>query len=192
MRQITEQIGGYTFKIYLHQEHDTDIKLILEGTTKGMPLGGTYSFIKHQPHNSTGEYHIHVYDDSNEILAINQGGTGHDGYHGTRIPNKVYRALVAKFPNWKFPSNQIVESTDYVTAFDFRHQTLRPVRVMKHTMSDSIVESFEGFFHRFADEPFLVGGTGGYFAKTIAIVESMDGNIRKIAVDRFRFTDVNY
>lgn len=63
---------------------------------------------------------------------------------------------------------------------------------MEHIMSGSTVESFEGFFHRFADEPFLIGGSGGYIANTIAIVESMDGNIRKIAVDRFRFTDVNY
>jgi hypothetical protein len=90
--------------------HATTSDLLNEAKTKGVPLIGTYSVIKHPPHTQPGEYHLHVYDGNNQIFAINQSGRGHDGYHGVRIPNKVYHALKNKYKDWLIPPNQIIES----------------------------------------------------------------------------------
>ena len=54
-----------------------------------MPLDGTYSVMKHKPHNPTGEYHLHFYDRGNENFSINKNGSPHDGYHGATIPQKA-------------------------------------------------------------------------------------------------------
>ena len=83
---------------------------MLEAKFKGTPLVGTYSVIKHQPHTNQGEYHLHVYDGKDQIFAINKSGKGHDGYHGVRIPNKVYQALIQKYNGWAFRPDQIIES----------------------------------------------------------------------------------
>jgi len=93
--------------------HDSESSLLKEAKHVGIPLVGTYSVIKHPPHTQPGEYHLHVYDDSEQIFAINKGGTAHDGFHGVRIPNKVYNALTAKYKGWLFPPDQIIESIYY-------------------------------------------------------------------------------
>lgn len=188
MKYRVEEIEGEIFHIYMHDQNDDQI--LNEAKTKGEPLTGTYSAIKHPPHNPTGEYHLHVYDSSNEIFAINKSGKGHDGYSGTRIPNRVFAALQAKYPDYTIPSDQIIESVGHVTVFDFRNEILRPVQVLRYKKDPTtIVDTYQGFFHRFGDKPFLTGGTGGYFAETVAIVEDMDGNIEMVPVDRIRFLD---
>ena len=73
---------------------------------KGIP--SPYKARKDQPHSPKGEYHIHVYAKGTEILAINEGGKGHDGFQNVEIPRKVYKVLIAKYPNWKWPANRIV------------------------------------------------------------------------------------
>lgn len=185
MEYQVEKIEGIIFHIYTHTLIEEE--MLLEAKSKGNPLDGTYSFLKHQPHNSTGEYHLHVYDRSNEIFAINQSGKGHDGYSGTSIPKRVYNALVAKFPHWNFPANRIIESIDDFIMLDFRQNLYRPVIVFPH---GNIRESFTGYFHQFAEDPFSTGGNGGYFANTKAIIEKQSGRVIKIPVDKFRFTDV--
>lgn len=89
-----------------------NLVLLTEVKSKGIPLIGTYSYIKHNPHSSTGDYHLHIYNGKNQIFSINRNGTGHDGYSGERIPNEVYNALVKKFEGWHFPSNQIIETAN--------------------------------------------------------------------------------
>lgn len=145
MKHTIEEIGGLTFHIFAHYKIDRD--LLLEAKTKGTPLVGTYSANKYKPHKPTGEYHLHVYDGSNEIFSINQSGIRHDGNHGVRIPSKVFQALMTKYPKWRFPKNQIIESLDYTTGFDFRGQFLRPVSVFSFRSDlTAVIESFDGFF----------------------------------------------
>ncbi len=93
--------------------HDSTSLLLNEAQHKGIPLIGTYSAIKHPPHTQPGEYHLHIYDGNDQIFAINKGGSAHDGFHGVRIPNKVYNALNSKYKGWMFPPNQIIESIYY-------------------------------------------------------------------------------
>jgi hypothetical protein len=84
----TEVIEIDGFLIFIHETEETKEQLLLEEKDIGSPLTGPYSYKKHQPHNPTGDYHLHVYKKENEIFSINKGGSGHDGYSGTRIPNK--------------------------------------------------------------------------------------------------------
>lgn len=110
MREEPIKIEDLTITIFYHPDTSS---FVIESKSKGNYLIGNYSYMKHPPHTSPGEYHIHVYDGQNQIFAINKNGTAHDGYHGVRIPNKVYNALVQKFPEWTFPSNQVIESLNY-------------------------------------------------------------------------------
>jgi hypothetical protein len=152
------KVEGVTFRVFHHSE--TDYQQLNESKNKGRHLIGTYDYDIHKPHNPTGEYHIHLRDKGNEILSMNKvSGTAHDGYHGTRIPNKAFKALKNKLPDWKWPDNQILESLEY-TFFIDKGSTkyLRPVKVFAHKDFDlNTVDSFVGFFHQFAEDPFLTG-----------------------------------
>ena len=108
----TETITIDEFQIIVNY-HTSESELLLEAKHKGTPLVGTYSFTKHPPHTQPGEYHLHVYDGNNQIFAINKDGTGHDGYHGYVIPNKVYQTITQRFPSWLFPPDQIIEALNY-------------------------------------------------------------------------------
>ncbi|WP_075349186.1 hypothetical protein [Algoriphagus marinus] len=176
--------------IFIHELAEAQNNLILEAKIKGQnSLGGPYSYTKHQPHNPTGEYHLHVYKKNNEIFSINQSGRGHDGYSGTVIPNKVYNALKDKFPKWSWPDSQIVESLILDTRMTSRSH-LRPVTVFQYQIDLKSYDRFHGYFHTFADDPFLTGGNGGWKNKTVAIIETEEGNIKKVPVDSFKFTDI--
>lgn len=185
------EIDCITLKIFRHSE--TEVQQLNESKSKGRNLVGTYTFDIHQPHNPTGEYHIHLRDKGNEILSMNKvSGTAHDGYHGVRIPNKAFKALKDQLPDWNWPNNQILESLQHTYILD-KNATdyLRPVSVFRHRNSAlQDVDSFMGFFHQFAVDPFLTGGNGGWKEKPIALIETEDGYIRKVPVDCFRFTDV--
>lgn len=109
---IDDTINIEGFEILITR-YDALPELVNEAISKGLPLIGNFSYLKHPPHGYKGDYHIHVYDGNNEIFAINKNGTAHDGYHGVRIPNKVFAALSARFGDWKFPLNQIIEGVHY-------------------------------------------------------------------------------
>jgi len=185
------EIDGITFKIFRHS--DTEVQELNESKNKGRNLVGTYTYDIHKPHNPTGEYHIHLRDNGNEILSMNKvSGTAHDRYHGERIPNKAFKKLKDKLPNWNWPNNQILESLQYTYVLD-KNATdyLRPVSVFRHKNFElQDVDFFIGFFHQFAEDSFLTGGNGGWKERTIALIETEDGYIRKVPVDCFRFTDV--
>ncbi len=110
MRHESFNIDGYNIVITFH---DDKSELLLEAKHKGAPLIGTYSVIKHQPHNPTGDYHLHVYNGNNQIFAINKNGTAHDGFHGVKIPSKVYNELKKRYTDWLLPANKIIESINY-------------------------------------------------------------------------------
>lgn len=192
MREEIFEIDGIIFKIF--RLNDNEIQHIDEAKDKGRKLIGTYTYDIHKPHNSTGEYHIHLFDKGNEILSINKiSGTGHDGYHGTRIPNKAFKQLKAKFSDWNWPENQILESLNYTCLVNKKSiQYLRPVKVFSHKNHElHDVAEFVGFFHQFAEDPFLTGGNGGWKERTIAIIETEEGNIKKVPIIAFKFTDIN-
>ena len=64
------------------------------------------------PHSDSGQYHLHVYNRNNQLFAINKDGTAHDQSHGCRIPNKVAKVLRIRFPDYRIPSNNFIESAD--------------------------------------------------------------------------------
>jgi hypothetical protein len=110
MKEEQFEIKGFLITVTYHSEES---ELLLEAKSKGIPLIGTYSVMKHPPHTSPGEYHLHVHDGENQIFAINKSGSAHDGFHGVRIPNKVYKALTQKYKEWTFPPDQIIECINY-------------------------------------------------------------------------------
>lgn len=181
---------GIEFSIITHD--DDEVQQINEARQKGRPLTGNYSYELHSAHNPTGEYHIHLYEKGKEILSINKSGTAHDGYHQTRIPNKAYQALKNKYSDWNWPKNQIIESAGGYTYFFEKEDKFnrRLVRVSKYTLYAQSHEGFIGFFHQFAEDPFLTGGDGGYKEKTVAIVETMEGYVRKTTIEAIQFLDV--
>jgi hypothetical protein len=178
----TETINIAGWIVFVHRLEDSDKQLLVEAKTKGTPLTGTYSYIKHQPHNPTGEYHLHVYNRGNEILSINQSGRGHDGYSGTWIPNEVFTALKSKFPTWNFPDSQLIEGVTY-TEQQITRAPLRPVSVFGPN-------GYSGYFHAFAHEVMQFGGGVQPKQHTWALIEDEDGRMHKVSVDNFRFTDI--
>lgn len=193
MQTKKEVIEGVTFVIHFHTEEDK--QLLLEAKTKGVPLDGTYSAIKHKPHNPTGEYHLHVYDKGNEIFSINKSGSPHDGYHGVTIPKRAFDALKSKYPEWNWPSNRILESYTNVSFFETQVDSrshLRPVKVASFKIDftpNNWTEEYAGFFHGFADVPFETGG--GWVSKTKAIVEGIDGQLNLVPIEKITFLDIS-
>ena len=114
MKEEVLKIEDITVIIFYHAD---DSIFVNEAKSRGNYLIGNYSYLKHPPHTIPGDYHLHVYDGNNQIFAINKNGTAHDGYHGVRIPNKVYFTLKSKFPNWNFPADKVIESFNYTYFF---------------------------------------------------------------------------
>ncbi len=110
MKEEFLKVEDLTVVIFYHK---SDSMFVNESKQRGNHLIGNYSYLKHPPHTTPGEYHLHVYDGNNQIFAINKNGTAHDGYHGVRIPNKVYNALKQIYIDWTFPENKIIESFNY-------------------------------------------------------------------------------
>lgn len=191
MKTETVKLEGITFIIHFYD--DKEQQLLLEARVKGAPLDGTYSAIKHKPHNPTGEYHLHVYDRGNEIFSINKSGSAHDGYHGVTIPKRAYDALKSKYPDWNWPSNRILESYSNVAFFEVDNRShLRPVSVgsfkIEHTPNDW-TESFQGFYHGIADDP--IHTREGWIARTKAIVEDVDGRLSLVPIEKLTFLDIS-
>lgn len=105
---ITFDVDEYVINILIEESAE----ILLEKYSKGSPLIGVYSFKQHSPHASKGQYHLHVYAKNNEIFALNIDGTAHDKSHGVVIPQKVADAIRVKFPKYKIPNNNLIESAD--------------------------------------------------------------------------------
>lgn len=56
--------------------------------------------------------HIHIYRKGSALTAVNRDGTAHDKAHGTTIPGDVANYIRDKYPDFKIPSNNYLESTD--------------------------------------------------------------------------------
>lgn len=109
--------GSATFEVdeyVVHIYFDIDSPItqqIDEAQHRGnIELGKQYSANKHTGHIDDGQQHLHIYAGQTQIAAVNADGSGHDGYSGTRLPNKVAKAIRAKFPDFNIPSNNILES----------------------------------------------------------------------------------
>jgi len=191
MKEIESiELEGILFRIFIPE--DEEMSLLLESKQKGRPLVGTYSYDIHKGHNSTGEYHLILYNKGKEFLAMNKvSGTAHDGYHGVRIPNKAYDVLKNKFKDWNWPDNQILESNEFTYFLNIKDSSyLRPVRVFGHNdFENHQIGEFIGFFHRFGDDPFCTGGGGGWKERTVALIENESGNVFKVPVTSFKFLD---
>lgn len=85
--------------------------VLQEARYRGIPLGGSYSAQIHGAHTPDGQKHIHVYDRTNQIFAMNIDGTAHDQSHQTQIPNQVAKAMQNLFPEFTIPANRFIEST---------------------------------------------------------------------------------
>ncbi len=83
-------------------------------------LGGQYSANKHSGHIPDGKIHLHLYAGQKQIAAINNDGTGHDGYTGTKLPNKVANAIRKIFPEFSIPLGNIIESVPKATSLLIR------------------------------------------------------------------------
>ena len=98
--------------VHLSFDSDTEQKLFKESKDKGENIGGTYSVIKHKPHTSKGQSHLHIYAKKNELFSINKDGTAHDNSHKTTIPNEVFDGLKKYFPNFELPKNRYIEHVE--------------------------------------------------------------------------------
>lgn len=122
MEKIIEEVEDFIVHIYAT---DQEIKKILdEGKQRGTSLDGPYSATEHPPRTKPGQHHLHVYARGNQLFAINKDGTAHDRSHGVRIPNKVAKALRAKFPDYKIPQNDMIESAPRAIEIIFEALTI--------------------------------------------------------------------
>lgn len=100
------------FKVTITVTSAEDIQLLQETRHRGEPLGGPYSAIHHSPRFAQAQHHLHIFKRGTEICAVNQDGSGHDGSHGFPLPKKVANAIRQKFPSWRIPPNNIIESIE--------------------------------------------------------------------------------
>lgn len=112
MNWTTLKIDEYSIYIYFT---DSEVGYFTEAIDRGISLGGIYSAIKHKPHTEPGQHHLHIYKRGNQIFAINKDGTAHDKSHKYKIPNKVVTGLKQKFPDFKIPKDNFIESVDSLT-----------------------------------------------------------------------------
>ena len=110
---IPADAGEKEIVVWLHLCDEED-RLLGEAHYKGNPLTGPYSVIKHAGQYPEIQPHLHIFKKQNQICALNQNGTGHDGYHGYPLPNRVAKALRAQYPTWRIPEDGIVESITHL------------------------------------------------------------------------------
>lgn len=107
-----------SFIMYFYYKDSLSKKIIDEARHRGEPLTKTYSTIKHPPHTLKGKSHLHVYCKNNQLFAINIDGSAHDQSHGVIIPKKVAKVIRQKFPDFKLPADNYIESApDHVLLF---------------------------------------------------------------------------
>lgn len=103
-------IDDYRVHIFFH---DPTVKSLLEeAQSRGVPIGGLYSAVKHSPHTPNGMHHLHFYAKGNQIGALNIDGTTHDAWHGRRLPNKVIKGIAKHFPEFIIPPDGVLEEVE--------------------------------------------------------------------------------
>jgi hypothetical protein len=121
--EIVFRIEEYTIHLYFESENDELKQYFSEAKTRGsISFDSVYSANKHGSHTTKGQDHLHIYAKNNEIAAVNIDGTGHDGHHGFKLPNKVYDGIIKNFPKFK-SINKIIEEVELImliTKYDFK------------------------------------------------------------------------
>lgn len=86
-------------------------RLLKESGGNWKDIKGPYRYRIDGPHDPmTGQRHVHVYKNNNELFSLNWNGSGHDNSKGSEIPKKVFDHLKAKHPDLKLPDSRIIES----------------------------------------------------------------------------------
>lgn len=111
------------YQVFIFCDDASDRKMLTEAKQRGVPIGGIYSAIEHPPRVTPGLKHLHIYARNNEIAAINISGTGHDGWTGVRLPNKVVNGIQQHFPAYRIPPGGILEFkeqsvSDFITILE--------------------------------------------------------------------------
>lgn len=107
---IVLSIDNYSVHIYFEKK-DLNNSVLLEAKHRGFKqLGSRYSADVHTSRIPQVQKHLHVYAGNNQLFALNRDGTGHDGHHGMRIPNRVQKAISKEFPDFNIPDDGIIES----------------------------------------------------------------------------------
>jgi len=120
LREITDkqqQFGCSSYEIegsivHIYYKLNDPIKQVIDEANHrgGTELIKHYSANSHKGHIPGALDHLHIYAGQTQIAAINIDGSGHDGFSGTKLPNKVVKAISAKFPEFNIPDNNILES----------------------------------------------------------------------------------
>jgi hypothetical protein len=107
MSQIRILCDNVCFHIYGLVKEIEQSKILCESKYGSV---GQYDYRIDSPHDDThGQKHIHVMKKGKDLLAINQDGTAHDGFHNVEIPKKIYDALPGIFPGIDLPQNRLIE-----------------------------------------------------------------------------------
>lgn len=127
LKSKVSQYEWFTFEIdeyIIYILFDTKERAVFEEANRRGTLGGGFSYELHKAHSSVGQEHMHGYYKNNQIFALNIDGTAHDRSHGIRIPNKVAKGIKQKFPGFKLPANNFIESAPADIIELFREQKL--------------------------------------------------------------------
>ena len=119
---FTIKIDEYTINLYTEDSANSannskrstalEATVIQEGRIINIGKGLSARFDRNnfsKPYNPDKD-HLHIFAKDNELFAINRDGTAHDGYHGVSIPSKVQDFIRSKDPDFKLPTNGILES----------------------------------------------------------------------------------
>ncbi len=110
MKVFIIEIDDY-YKVHIYGSDEKIQQLITEAKDRGVPLGGPYWAKDHHPHTPEGEYHLHLYDKRGQLAAINRSGSAHHrSNRGFQLPNRVADAIKKVFPDYRIPSDNIIES----------------------------------------------------------------------------------
>ena len=95
---------------------DKELPELCEAKDCFTPIPGLkgYSFRKDKPSGIPGpgnQYHYHIYLQGKEVFAVNNDGTGHDGFHNVRIDKELADYLRQKGAN--VPDTNLIECRDY-------------------------------------------------------------------------------
>ena len=107
---IADAVAPRLVVVHLYTDRPNASHLLLEAQHRGVPIGGPYSVRHDRPHSSVGQEHLHFFDRSGELFAINKDGTAHDRSHGYQIPNRIAKAMAQQFPDFSIPKNRLIES----------------------------------------------------------------------------------
>lgn len=85
------------------------LKLILEYRKE---FSGPYSCRIDPQRIPSGQKHLHVFYNKNQLFALNWDGSAHDNSHQNRIPNKLQKELKRAFPDLSLPDGGFIEAIE--------------------------------------------------------------------------------